>query len=121
MAPATCAQQGGVAVAARHALVDEASDDPFVATLRGTTRWQECFVPVRSPGAGRGTRRGGRTPAANADEQTGFYVASLYAKANAGNNDLFRKAAAAAARVGHAPFFLCMDANINIKDSPALL
>ena len=106
---------------ARQAIVDTAPDDPLVAQLVKTTRWHERFLPVRSAAAGAKGRRGGRKAATNSDAQTGLYIASLYAKANADNSDLVRKAAAAAARVGDAPYFLCMDANINTNDSPPLL
>ena len=50
-----------------------------------------------------------------------LYVASLYGRPNADSTDLFREAATAAARVGQAPYFICMDANIDIDKHPYLL
>ena len=101
------------------ALVDSTRDDPTVTQLRKTTRWHEVFCPVdnRSQAPQAAYRR--RRTATWAP--TGFYCASLYGRSNADSSDLFRQAAAAAARVGNAPYFICMDANIDIRCHPVLL
>ena len=102
------------------ALVDSTRDDAAVARLRKTTRWHEAFCPVdnRTQDTQAGfTRRRRRAKWA----PTGFYCASLYGRSNADSSDLFRQAAAAAARVGNAPYFICMDANTDLRDHPVLL
>ena len=48
-------------------------------------------------------------------------MASLYGHAGGDSTALFKQAAQAAARVGNAPYFLCMDANADIRGSPFLL
>ena len=113
--PAASAVQGGVGILAQGALVDTTRDDPQVARLCKTTRWHECWCPAPANHA-RG-RRGSSTRWAPA----GFYCASLYAHANADSSELFRSAATAAARVGNAPYFLCMDANVDIRGHPVLV
>ena len=52
---------------------------------------------------------------------SGIYVASVYAKARTDNTRLFRQVWEAAVRVGNAPYFICMDANIDLNHSAFLV
>ena len=102
----TRAKQGGVALMSQHAAVDTGQRDPTVAALYRSSRWAEMFVPIPRP-----QRRG---------VPNGFFVASMYAQANTDNTQLFGQVWEAAARAGNAPYFICMDANIDIRDNGIL-
>ena len=108
LARTSAAKQGGAAVLGSQALVDTTVGDPLVASLHKSTRWAEAFCPLAPH------RRGRRGP-------PGIYVASFYGIAGGDSTELFKQVAAAAARVGQAPYFICMDANIDLRDNAFLL
>ena len=111
----TAGENGGVAIFAKDAVVDSTRDDPStcVARLKATKRWHEVFQPICSQRQRR-RRRNNHGPA-------GIYVASVYGRAGGDSTDIFRLADCAAARVGSAPYFICMDANTDIDANPHLL
>ena len=70
-----------------------------------TRTWQEAFFPSDGGGAA---------------SHQGYFVATVYGKQGADNEQLFQDVWRAAARRGSAPYFICMDAQINETDSPFL-
>ena len=81
----------------------EAAPGELERKLRATSRWAEVFYPFSL----------GNTMA-------GLHVASVYAEAQADNETLFMDALTAAARLGNAPYAICMDANVDITASNVL-